>query len=80
MIKLKNILNEKKVVKEYTPNYMLDSDEVGSVLVDVFNELGNNLKKLNSKKIEKWGGKYSKSAKKLIDMIRTLNTYLTRVR
>ena len=77
--RLKEIIKE-EMLNEYTPNYMLDSDEVGDVLVDVFMELESSLKKLNRKKIEKWGGKYSKSAKKLIDIIRLLNTHITRIR
>ena len=77
--RLKEIIKE-EMLNEYTPNYMLDSDEVGDVLVDVFMELESGLKKLNRKKVEKWGSKYSKSAKKLIDIIRSLNMHLTRIR
>ena len=63
-------------INEYTPT----SDEVGSILVDLFSELSNNVKKLNKVKIEKWGKKYHKSASKLVDIIRALNMHITRIR
>ena len=53
MINMKNLIKKQTDmireetgmnINEYTPT----SDEVGSILVDLFSELSNNLKKLNN--------------------------------
>ena len=63
-------------INEYTPT----SDEVGSILADLLNELEGNLKKLNKDKAMKWGNKYHKSASKLNNILKLLIQQLTRVR
>ena len=73
--RLKEMIKE-ELLNEYTPT----SDEVGSILVDIFKEVAGNIKKLNSVKVEKWGIKYHKSAKKLIEILKLLNQHITRIR
>ena len=67
---------EKKQMKEWTPTH----DEVGGILADLLNELEDKLKKLNKDKAMKWGNKYHKSAKSVIENVKAVIQQLTRIR
>ena len=63
-------------INEYTPTY----DEVGPILADLLNELEDKLKRLNKDKAVKWGKKYNKSAKSVIENVKAVIQQLTRIR
>ena len=67
---------EKKQMKEWAPTH----DDVGGILADVLNELEDKLKKLNKDKAVKWGKKYNKSAKSVIENVKAVIQQLTRIR
>jgi|14BtaG_2_1085337.scaffolds.fasta_scaffold06138_5 hypothetical protein len=74
--RLKEIIKEELLNElHYTPE-----DKVGFVLADLFNELEDNVKKLNKDKAAKWGKKYHKSARKLIEILTLLNKNIKRIR
>ena len=52
----------------------------GGILADVLNELEDKVKKLNKDKAVKWGKKYNKSAKAVIENVKVVTRNLTRIR
>ena len=72
--KLKEMV--KAELNEYTPT----DEDVGGILADVLNELEDKVKKLNKDKAVKWGKKYNKSAKAVIENVKVVIRNLTRIR
>ena len=69
-------LEEYQKLVEWTPTH----GEIGPILADLLNALEDKLKRLNKDKAVKWGKKYNKSAKSIIENVKAVIRNLTRIR